>query len=488
MTMAASAGTRRMTVVRRTRLAVAGVAAVSVLLLAVALWIAWLTYTENLRTVELSRQVAAIASGLAVGEPVDLGVTPVLTGLRAELFEVEARLIGTHLVLTDADGAVRHSSAPDGTLDRYDIVRLTGEPDERGVRSGTAPLSRTGRVIIVAAPFPAVDGQGYLVAVQPLRELTAARRGAGLILLGVTAIVVLGAWFAGGEVARRVTAPLVRLTGGAEAIASGQWGLQVEVDGDQEVAALASAFNDMSARVDAAYTAQRDFVGDVSHEIRTPITSIQGFAGALMDGVASDEAERERFVRIIRQEAGRLMELTGTLLALADLDSGRVELEQAPIDVGSLAEALRCRHDIVAVQRAIRLEVTDLGAGGRPVGDEYRVLQVASALVTNALVHTPPGGTVRVSSAQRGGRWCLCVDDSGPGIPPEDRQRVFERFVRLDRSRSSGRGGSGLGLAICHRLVTLMGGAVSIEDSDLGGARLIVCLDRDDASIGPEEA
>jgi len=486
--MAALAGAHRMTVVRRTRLAVAGVAAVSVLLLAVALWVAWLTYTENLRTAELSRQVSAIASGLAAGDPVDLGVTPVLTGLRAELFEVEARLIGTHLVLTDAEGVVRHSTASEATLDRYDIARLTGQPDERGVRTGTAPLSRAGRVIIVAAPVPVVGGQGYLVAVQPLRELTAARRGGGLILLGVTALVVLGAWFAGGEVARRVTAPLVRLKEGAEAIASGQWGLQVEVDGDEEVAALASAFNDMSIRVDAAYTAQRDFVGDVSHEIRTPITSIQGFAGALLDGVASDEAERERFVRIIRQEAGRLMELTGTLLALADLDSGRVVLEHAPIDVASLAEALRCRHDIVAVQRAIRLEVTDLGIAGRPVGDEYRVLQVASALVANALAHTPPGGTVRVSSAKRAGRWCLCVDDSGPGIPPEERQRVFERFVRLDKSRSSDRGGSGLGLAICHRLVTLMGGAVTVEDSDLGGARLVVCLEREEEAESPAGA
>ncbi|MBF4509693.1 MAG: HAMP domain-containing histidine kinase [Aeromicrobium sp.] len=475
--MADGVASGRMTVVRRTRLAVAGVAIASVLLLAVALYVAWIQHTEWVRTTELSRQVSAIAAGLAASGPVDLEAQEPISGLRAELFQVEARLIGTHLVLTDAEGTVRYSSAADVTLERYDLERLTGLPDDRGVRTGTAPLARAGRVIVVAAPVDAVPVDGYLVALQPIREFASARRGGALVLGVVTLLVIAGAWFAGGVAAHRVTAPVVRLRDGAEAIAAGSWGHQVPVEGDVEVEALARSFNAMSSRVEAAYRAQKDFVADVSHELRTPITSIQGFSGALLDGVASDQAEQERCARVIRQEAGRLMDLTSTLLALADLDSGRVELARVPVDTRALAEALRARHGPEAVGRDVGLDIGDLGEAGRPLGDEERVLQVASALVRNALAYTPAGGMVQVGATVQGGRWCLFVEDSGPGIAPGDRERVFDRFVRLDPSRRSEGGGSGLGLAICSRLVELMGGTIGVEDSDLGGARFFVCLD-----------
>ena len=477
--MARAATRGRMTVARRTRLAVAGVATAAVLLLAVVLYVAWLRYTEQVRATELSRQVVAIAAGFEAGDPLDVTADEPVSGLRAELFGVEARLIGTYLVLTEADGTVRYSSSPDGTLERYDIEGLTGAPDERGIRTGIKPLPAAGRVIIVAVPIQSASPPAYLVAVQPIRELTAARRGGGIIVLTIAVVVAVVAWLAGGIVARRITAPIVRLREGSEAITAGSWGLQVPVEGDEEVAALAAAFNAMSARVDAAYTAQHEFVGDVSHEIRTPITSIQGFAQALTEGVATDDEQRDRFARIIKQEAGRLMELTGTLLALADLDSGRVQIARARIDTEGLAETLRSRHELVAAQRRVSLQIDDLSAGGVPLGDDLRVLQVISALVSNALVHAPAESVVRVSSAERDGRWCVFVDDDGPGVPEGDRERVFERFVRLDASRSAARGGAGLGLAICRRLVVLMDGAIGVESSPSGGARFVVCLDRE---------
>jgi signal transduction histidine kinase len=468
----------RTTVVRRTRIAIAGVSAIAIIAAALVLYVAWLRYTEAVRTTELERQVYAITAGLNAAGPLDIESPEPITGVSATLLEVEARLIGTYLVLTDAGGAVLYSSESDATLDRYDVARLTGAPDELGVRSGVEPLPRAGRVIIVAAPVDGVDADGYLVAVQPLRELAGARRGGALILLVVTLLTVVVAWVIGGIVAHRMTRPLVRLREGADAIAAGSWGHQVPVEGDEEVIALASAFNTMSARVDAAYTAQRHFVGDVSHEIRTPITSIQGFAGALLGDMAEDPEQRDRFARIIRQEAGRLMELTGTLLALADLDSGRVTVDRSVVDTTALAEALHSRHDLVAEERGVSFEVTDLGAEGRPLADELRLLQVASALVSNALLHAPRGGTVRVGGIVRDDRWCLTVDDSGAGVPAEERERIFERFVRLDASRASVRGGSGLGLSICRRLIDLMDGSIAVEDSDLGGARFIVCLER----------
>lgn len=467
----------RPSVTRRTRLALVGVAAASILFAVGLLYVAWLQQTVSMRTDELSRQVYAIAAGMPAGGEVDFTADAPLSTLRAQLFEVEADLLGVRLVLTDAEGYVIHSSDADDSIAQYDIDGLTGEADERGLRTGVRPLPNAGRVIVVVASVDGVPADGYLVAIEPLGELAALQRTGSAVVLAVAVVSLIGAWLIGTVVARRVTAPLLRLKEGAEAIAAGSWGHQVTVDGDEEIAALAESFNTMSARVEAAYNAQRDFVGDVSHELRTPITSIQGFAGALLDGMAPSDEQRERYLHIIKQESARLMELTGTMLELADLDSGRAVVARERVDTASLEEALRTRHEGPAFASRISLEIGDLGHGGEPLADEWRVLQVASALVSNALAYTPRGGTVRVSAGVRGGSFELCVEDSGPGVPEADRGRVFERFARLDRSRTSSTGGFGLGLPICRRLVETMGGSIRVEDSALGGARFCVTLD-----------
>jgi signal transduction histidine kinase len=237
----------------------------------------------------------------------------------------------------------------------------------------------------------------------------------------------------------------------------------------------------MSERASAAYRAQKEFVGDVSHELRTPVTSILGFSQALLDGTADDDESRERFARIVHAEAERLLELTTTLLALADLDSGRVELAREAVSTTRLFEALEARHSAAATSRGVSLDLEDSSAGVAPLADEARVLQVATALISNALAHTPERGRLRVSARGEGDHWCFAVDDSGAGVAAEDHARIFERFVRLDRSRSQQTGGSGLGLAICSRLVTMMDGTIGVTDSDLGGARFYVCLPRADS-------
>lgn len=466
-----------MTVTRRTRLAVVGVAAASIAVAVTLLYALWLQATVSIRTDELSRQVYAIAEGMPAGGDIDFSAPEPLTGVRAQLFAVEAGLLRAHLVLTDADGAVLQVSDTEDAADRYDLDALTGEPDERGLRTGVKSIAGIGRVILVVAPVEGAPG-GYLLAILPLTELASMQRAGALVVVAVAVLAVAGAWLVGGLVARRTTAPLVRLREGAEAITSGAWGHQVPVDGDEEVAALAESFNAMSSRVDAAYGAQRAFVGDVSHELRTPITSIQGFAEALLDGMAATEEQRERYLRIIREESARLMELTGTMLELADLDSGRVSIAREPVDTTALAEALHARHDGPAALAGVELTIGDLGADAQPLADEWRVLQVASALVSNALAYTPRGGRVRVSAGVRGGRWELVVADSGPGVPADQRERVFERFARLDESRTAASGGFGLGLAICRRLVEAMGGTIRVaEDAELGGAAFAVSLE-----------
>ena len=189
-----------------------------------------------------------------------------------------------------------------------------------------------------------------------------------------------------------------------------------------------------------------------------------------------DEPEQQRgALEIMRAEAIRISEISQTLLALSELDAGAVSLQRMPVDVGAIADTLRGRFGIVAVEAGITLEIA-LAVEPRPLGDPDRLLQAVTAPVDNALAHTPAGGTVRVSSSSRDGMWRLAVDDSGPGIPAERREEVFRRFARIDSSRSQRSGGAGLGLAICRRLVELMGGRVAAEASDLGGARVWIEL------------
>ncbi|MDZ4654727.1 MAG: ATP-binding protein [Coriobacteriia bacterium] len=459
--------------VRRTRFGMLAVAGVSVVVVFVVFYAAWLRYTVSYRTAELSRQVAALATGLSAGGPLVGDGSGATTELRLQLFRVQAGLIGARLVVTDDDGVVLLSSGEDAA-DRYDLSVL-GEPDERGVRSTVTTL-RNGRAVILAAP---VEGEpdGYLVALQLVREIGDAQQGV-LVLLGVSALIATAvAWLTGGLVARRLTGRVLRLENAAEDIAHGEWGRQVEVEGDDEVASLAHSFNRMSARVADAYRAQREFVGNVSHELRTPITTIGGFAGAMLDGTATEPDVRHRFLTGICDEAARLAELTQTLLALADIDSGRMELDEVAVDTVALSEALRSRHEAVAKARTIDLQVDTLSCDGKvPFADESRVLQIASALVTNAISYTPTGGKICISSSCEGDRWLLFVDDSGPGVPIEQRERIFERFVRLDPSRSAETGGSGLGLSICTRLAELMDGTITVQDTPQGGARFIVSL------------
>lgn len=465
-----------MTVTRRTRLAVVGVAAASIAVAVALLYALWLQATVSIRTDELSRQVYAIAEGMPAGGEIDFSAPEPLTGVRAQLFAVEARLLRARLVLTDAEGLVLQASDTEGSADRYDLNALTGEPDDRGLRTGVKSITGIGRVILVVAPVEGDPG-GHLLAILPLTGLASLQRAGAVAVLAVAVLAVAGAWLVGGLVARRTTAPLVRLREGAEAITAGAWGHQVPAEGDEEIAALAESFNAMSTRVEAAYGAQRAFVGDVSHELRTPITSIQGFAEALLDGMATTDEQRDRYLRIIKEESARLMELTGTMLELADLDSGRVSIAHEPVDTVALAEALHARHDGPAALAGIELTISELGAAAQPLADEWRVLQVASALVSNALAYTPHGGSVRVTATGQGGRWELVVADSGPGVPAEQRERIFERFARLDESRAAASGGFGLGLPICRRLVEAMGGTIHVEDSELGGAAFAVSLE-----------
>ncbi len=463
---------KRRRILTRARLYVVGAALLALAVSFAVFALGWSTYTVRQRTGVLSRQVVALSKGLTAAEAIVTGSSPQAEEMRDRLFRVEAGLIGAALFVTDERGTVERSSG-EGGLRQLPFDRLSAANDI-GVRTGTASASDGSSVLVVAAPFDETESR-WLVAAEPLSDVRQAQVG----LLAVSAVslllAALVAWLAGGVLAKRLSAPLLSLRDAAESVVGGTWGAQVPEEGDEEVVSLAHSFNRMSTRVADAYAAQKSFVGDVSHELRTPITSIRGFSEALLDGTVAEPADVQRSVGIIHDEAMRMTEISDTLLALAELDSGAVEPRREPVDLTMLVDALVGRHGGPAEQAELVLTV-DIPLVPRPLGDPERLLQAASQLVANAIAYTPSRGRVRVSAVTHGESWQFAVDDSGPGIPPERREEVFERFTRLDASRSNRKGGAGLGLAICRRVVELMGGDVWLEDSELGGARFVIEL------------
>ncbi|HTR97258.1 MAG TPA: ATP-binding protein [Candidatus Acidoferrales bacterium] len=206
---------------------------------------------------------------------------------------------------------------------------------------------------------------------------------------------------------------------------------------------------------------RQDFVANVSHELRTPLTSLRGYAETLLDGGLDDVEHRERFVRVIRDQAERLQALVDDLLSLAQLERPEADLRRTRFELREvLAQQLgACRERAEAAGLALVLEP------GGPIelhADRVRIEQVVANLIDNAVKYTERGSVTVRAGADAALAWCE-VEDTGPGIPIEEQPRVFERFYRLDKARSREKGGTGLGLSIVKHVMALHGGEVSVR-------------------------
>lgn len=288
-------------------------------------------------------------------------------------------------------------------------------------------------------------------------------------------IVAAGAlvWLLSGGVARRLRRSVAGLADSAEAVAEGRFDVRVEPD-EEELRRLAQAFNAMTERLEAADARQREFLADVAHELRTPVTAIEGFATALRDGTAQAPADRREAAAFIEQEAARLRELVRDLQLLTRLDL-EPPVRTAPLDLGDLGREAVARFAGAARRAGVRLEPPE---GAMPaLADAESVDTIVSNLLANALAATPPGGRVRVRLVSEGGAPGLSVEDTGRGIPPEHLPHVFDRLYRVERSRARGDGGgSGLGLSIVRRLATRLGGRVTVRSAPGRGSAFTLLL------------
>ena len=284
-----------------------------------------------------------------------------------------------------------------------------------------------------------------------------------------------------------VSSPLRQLAQAADAIAEGNYDQTVPVQGPTEVEELAQNFNSMAEQVKASQQSQRDFLANVSHDLKTPLTSIQGFAQAITDGAAGDAESVRRSAGVIQDEAQRMSRMVTELLDLARIESGQIVMRQEAVQLNAVLRDCADKLMLRAQQASVKLDVQ--APDDLPVitGDGDRLAQVFTNLLDNALKHTPEGGKVTLAArsltgssiVQKGKTWPagieVSVSDTGSGIPPEDLSRIFERFYQVDKSRSRG-GGLGLGLAIVKQIVEAHHGMIQAQSVVSVGSRFVVML------------
>ncbi len=280
-------------------------------------------------------------------------------------------------------------------------------------------------------------------------------------------------------VARRITSPLERLTVAAETMARGGQPARVAVKGQDEVAQLGRAFNAMADALAAQQELRRRMTTDVAHELRTPLTILRCELEAIEDGLAAPDSER---IHSLHEEVLHLGRLVDDLQELALADAGALTMQREELDLAAAVER------IVALHRSAAASIDlDAAAGLRVSADPLRLAQVLRNLLGNAIRHSPPGTAIQVGVRREGEEAVIAVSDGGPGIPPAELERVFERFYRLEESRSRQAGGAGLGLAIVRRLVELHGGRTWATSAGGDGATFLFTLPLLDPEAGLHE-
>jgi signal transduction histidine kinase len=352
----------------------------------------------------------------------------------------------------------------------------------REQRSARIALNKSKSLYVFQSPIHGVyrhaPGAAVLLVarVSDVRPDPASLLGAIAIAAGAALLVwlLIGTYFA-----LSVSRPLLRITHATERMARGDFGARVRVTGPADIARLATSFNTMAEEVQQGHHVLRDFVANVSHDLRTPLTMISGFSQALLDGTAGQH-EVEGSARVIHEEAEKMQRLVEDLLQLTRLESGLFQLQRHPTQIRPLVQGIidrttraRSGQQFAEIRNEVPLDLPRLDV------DPVQLERALQNLLDNALQYTPSSGLVIVAG-RPGVRDRVEIDvvDSGVGIPADDLPRVFERFYRSDKSRGREHGHSGLGLAIVREIAEAHGGSVEAMSHSGAGTTFRLTLPR----------
>ena len=281
------------------------------------------------------------------------------------------------------------------------------------------------------------------------------RAGLVAFVLAIIFAAWMGSW---------ITAPLKEIEAASEAVAAGEF-RQIPLQGPDEVKTLAGSYNEMVNQVQTTQQSQRDFVANVSHELKTPLTSIQGFSQAILDGTVDSKESLQKAAGIIKAESYRMYRLVVDLLDLAGLDAGTIVLDRRALDLNKILTGVVDQLIPQAAEARVHLSL-DVEPMPTCVGDEDRLAQVFTNLVDNAIKNTPVEEIVHINAWNEERFARIQIRDSGEGIEEEHLTRIFERFYKIDKSRKSdGKVGTGLGLAIAKQIVQAHGGKVFVKST-----------------------
>ena len=274
---------------------------------------------------------------------------------------------------------------------------------------------------------------------------------------------------------RKLTDPLQKITDAAQRFGGGDFSVRVEgVEGEGEVVDLAHTFNQMAENIQSNDNSRGQFMGNIAHELRTPMTTIKGFIDGMLDGTIPPE-ETKHYLGIVSQETGRLARLVQNMLDITKLEAGEVPIHAQTYDLWKTVTDVVLSDE----QRIEDGKIDIQGLGGDPLliyADPDFVHQVVYNIVDNAIKFTPAGGTISFAAERRGNMVEVRIENTGAGIAPEALPFVFERFYKEDRSRGMNTRGSGLGLHICKILVNLSGGQIHAESEEGNWCRFVFTL------------
>ena len=357
-----------------------------------------------------------------------------------------------------------------------------GDLDTKALLAGETQTGRDGNTVFVATPLAPVRGLTPVVVLAKDLETRPFGSSSGVVLLAAIGAIVVAAVVAA-FVSRRITRPIAAMETTAGRIASGDFSARVDVTNvpHDELGELADAINTMGEELQSARGHERAFLLSVSHDLRTPLTSIRGYSQAIADGTVSDRDEQLHAAEVISAEARRLQRLVADLLDLARLDAHQFSLAPHPIDarevVSETVDAFRPQADDIGLIVAFDAD------GAMPMNaDPERLAQIVANLLENALKYAT--STVTVGLTRSAGVARITVDDDGPGISPEDLPRVFERLY-ASRTVPGRAVGTGIGLAIVRELAGAMGGDAHVEPIGSVGTRFVVTLPAPEPTHAP---